>query len=291
MTNLPPTGTAAAGVGAGAGTGVGAAPAAATGSPGAGPEPGVAPVLQVRDVLVRYGGVAAVSHVSFDLLPGQVLGLIGPNGAGKSSLLAAIGGQQRAQGGSIVLRGREVTGMAPYTRAQLGIVRTFQTTSEFEAMTVFENLLVAGRGAAGASLWQVSTRWSANRKAERRAAARAWEVLDRFEMADLADAYGRELSGGQRRLVEIMRCLMCEPSVLLLDEPMVGVAPHLVAKLVGDLRTVASDGIGLILVEHALEVVQQLCDVVVVMAMGEVIARGPYEDVVKDEGVRSAYLA
>ncbi|MGH9088608.1 MAG: ABC transporter ATP-binding protein [Acidimicrobiales bacterium] len=283
MTSSPPVGT--------AGTDPGATPHIGDTPTGTCLPPDAAPVLQVRDVLVRYGGVAAVSHVSFDLLPGQILGLIGPNGAGKSSLLSAIGGQHRAQGGAIVLQGRDVTGRAPYTRARLGIVRTFQTTSEFEAMTVFENLLVAGRGAVGASLWRVSTRWSANRAAERRVAARAWEVLDRFEMSDVADAYGRELSGGQRRLVEIMRCLMCEPSVLLLDEPMVGVAPHLVAKLVGDLRTVAADGIALILVEHALEVVQQLCDVVVVMAMGEVIAQGPYDAVVRDEGVRSAYLA
>ncbi|MGH9108435.1 MAG: ABC transporter ATP-binding protein [Acidimicrobiales bacterium] len=264
---------------------------AADSTTGPGPDPGGAPVLRVRDVLVRYGGVAAVSHVSFDLLPGQILGLIGPNGAGKSSLLAAIGGQQRAQGGSIMLGDRDVTGTAPYTRAQRGIVRTFQTTSEFEAMTVFENLLVAGRGSAGASLWRLATRWSANRAAERRAQERAWEILDRFEMADVADAYGSELSGGQRRLVEIMRCLMCDPAVLLLDEPMVGVAPHLVAKLVGDLRAVAADGIGLILVEHALEVVHDLCDVVVVMALGEIIAQGDYDTVVQDEGVRRAYLA
>lgn len=248
-------------------------------------------VLVARDVVVRYGGVAAVNGVSLELLPGQVLGLIGPNGAGKSSLLAAIGGQVRPQAGSIALAGRDVTRAAPYTRARHGIVRTFQATSEFEGMTVFENLLVAGRGAPGASLWRVTTRWRASRADERSAVAKAWEVLDRFEMADLVDAYGRELSGGQRRLVEIMRCLMRDPSVLLLDEPMVGVAPHLVAKFVRDLRAVAAEGIGLVIVEHALEVIEQLCDVVVVMALGEVIARGSYDAVVRDEGVRRAYLA
>lgn len=278
MTSSPPTGT--AGTHTAAGSAVGTPPASAG-----------APVLEARDILVRYGGVAAVSHVSIDLLPGQVLGLIGPNGAGKSSLLAAIGGQQRAQGGSIRLRGRDLTGTAPYTRARAGIVRTFQSTSEFEAMTVFENLLVAGRGALGASLWRTVTQWRANRQAERQVQGKAWEVLERFEMTPLADAYGHELSGGQRRLVEIMRCLMREPAVLLLDEPMVGVAPHLVARLVADLRSVAAEGIGLVIVEHALEVVREVCDVVVVMAMGEVIARGPYETVVRNEEVRRAYLA
>ena len=256
-----------------------------------GPANADAPVLQVRDVVVRYGGLVAVSRVSFDLFRGKILGLIGPNGAGKSSLLAAIGGQQRAKGGSILLQGRDVTRSAPYTRAQHGLVRTFQTTSEFEGMTVFENLLVAGRGAVGASLWRVVARSRTNRAEERRAAAKAWGVLERFEMADLADAYGHELSGGQRRLVEIMRCLMRDPAVLLLDEPMVGVAPHLVAKFINDLRAVAAEGIGLVIVEHALEVIEQLCDVVVVMALGEVIAEGTYAAVVGDEGVRRAYLA
>lgn len=255
------------------------------------PKTAGAPVLEVRDVVVRYGGVSAVSGVSVDLFRGQALGLIGPNGAGKSSLLAAIGGQQRTHGGTIRLQGRNITRAAPYTRAHHGLVRTFQTTGEFEGMTVFENLLVAGRGAAGASLWRVVGHPRANRDHEKQTMAKAWEVLERFEMTHVADAYGHELSGGQRRLVEIMRCLMRDPSVLLLDEPMVGVAPHLVARFIRDLRTVAAEGIGLIIVEHALEVIEQLCDVVVVMALGEVIASGSYEEVVADEGVRRAYLS
>lgn len=263
----------------------------AAAAPGAGERPADEPVLSARDIAVRYGGVAAVRGVSLDLFAGEVLGLIGPNGAGKSSLLAALGGQQRTRGGSVRLRHRDITGTAAYTRARLGITRTFQSTSEFEAMTVFENLLVAARGAPGASLWHVTGHWGANRAQDRTARGRAWEVLERFEMADTADAYGHELSGGQRRLVEIMRCLMREPKVLLLDEPMVGVAPHLVPKIVAALRSVAAEGIGLIVVEHALEVVQNMCDRVIVMALGEVIAVGSYEAVVSDERVRHAYLS
>ena len=109
-------------------------------------------------------------------------------------------------------------------------------------------------------------------------------------MTETANAYGAELSGGQRRLVEIMRCLMRDPALLLLDEPMVGVAPHLVKKISSDLRAVANEGIGMVLVEHALEVVRTLCDRVVVMALGRVIAEGSYDEVVTDQGVRDAYL-
>ncbi|HVB51426.1 MAG TPA: branched-chain amino acid ABC transporter ATP-binding protein/permease [Acidimicrobiales bacterium] len=248
------------------------------------------PVMVAQELVVRYGGVAAVQGVSFEVFPGEIVGLIGPNGAGKSSVLAALAGQLRPRGGVIRLGGRDVTKSPPYARARLGLARTFQTTSEFPGMTVFENLLVSSRGATGASLWHVAGRWRTNRAEDRAAEARAWEVLDRFEMTETANAYGAELSGGQRRLVEIMRCLMRDPALLLLDEPMVGVAPHLVKKISSDLREVADEGIGMVLVEHALDVVSTLCDRVVVMALGRVIAQGTYDEVVTDQGVRDAYL-
>jgi len=246
--------------------------------------------LSARDLVVRYGGVAAVSGVSLDLRAGEVVGLIGPNGAGKSSALGALGGQIKITSGAITMGGRSIERLVPHKRARLGLVRTFQSTSEFEGMTVFENLVTAGQGAEGAALMHVLFQRKVNRESEVRAIERAWSILDRFEMAETANAYGRELSGGQRRLVEIMRCLMRDPKVLLLDEPMVGVAPRLVAKLVNDLKTVRDDGIALLIVEHALEVVSELCDRVVVMAQGEVICSGTYADAVANKEVRDAYL-
>jgi branched-chain amino acid transport system ATP-binding protein len=246
--------------------------------------------LSAQNIVVRYGGVTAVNGVSFDLRAGEVVGLIGPNGAGKSSALGALGGQLKIASGVITMGGRSIERLAPYQRARLGLVRTFQSTSEFEGMTVFENLVTAGQGAKGAALTQVMFQRKANRDSGRRAVERAWSILDRFEMAETANAYGRELSGGQRRLVEIMRCLMRDPKVLLLDEPMVGVAPRLVAKLVNDLKSVRDDGIALLIVEHALEVVSELCDRVVVMAQGEVICSGTYADAVANKEVRDAYL-
>ena len=247
-------------------------------------------LLAVRDVVVSYGGVRAVNGVSLDLEPGESLGLIGANGAGKSSFLGALGGQIRLTGGSIALEGQEVGGLPAFKRARRGITRTFQMTSEFARMTVFENLVTAGHGAEGAALARVVLRRGQTRRAEREVADRAWAVLDRFEMTHAADLYGAELSGGQRRLVEIMRCLMREPKVLLLDEPMVGVAPHLVEKLTSDLRSVQADGIAVVIVEHALEVVQDLCQRVIVMALGRPIAAGTFDAVVADPEVKAAYV-
>jgi ABC-type branched-subunit amino acid transport system ATPase component len=247
-------------------------------------------LLAARDVVVAYGGVRAVNGVSLDLGAGESLGLIGPNGAGKSSFLAALGGQVRLTGGSIALDGDEIGDLPAFRRARRGITRTFQMTSEFAKMTVFENLITAGHGAEGASLRNVVLRQGATRRAERDVAERAWSVLDRFEMSHVADLYGAELSGGQRRLVEIMRCLMREPKVLLLDEPMVGVAPHLVEKLIADLRSIQLDGIALVIVEHALEVVQELCERVVVMALGRPIASGTFDEVVAEPEVQAAYV-
>ena len=247
-------------------------------------------LLSAHEVVVAYGGVRAVNGISLELGAGQSVGLIGPNGAGKSSFLAALGGQVRLAQGSIALDGEEIGGLPPYRRARRGITRTFQMTSEFAKMTVFENLVTAGHGAEGASLRNVVVRRRATRSAEREVAALAWAVLDRFEMAHVADLYGAELSGGQRRLVEIMRCLMREPKVLLLDEPMVGVAPHLVEKLIADLRSIRDEGIALVIVEHALEVVQEVCERVVVMALGRSIASGTFDEVVADPEVQTAYV-
>jgi ABC-type branched-subunit amino acid transport system ATPase component len=247
-------------------------------------------LLEASDVVVAYGGVHAVDGMSIEVHAGQAVGLIGPNGAGKSSLLAALGGQQRVDAGRIVLEGQDITRLPAHRRARLGIVRTFQMSSEFAGMTTFENLVTAGVGVEGASLVNVVFRRRQQRQMDQQVRARAWEVLERFEATHIADLYGRELSGGQRRLVEIMRCLMRYPKVLLLDEPMVGVAPHLVQRLVGDLRSLRDEGIALVVVEHALEVVQELCDHVNVMGLGRLIAAGSYDEVVRDAAVQAAYL-
>jgi ABC-type branched-subunit amino acid transport system ATPase component/ABC-type branched-subunit amino acid transport system permease subunit len=244
-------------------------------------------VLDVRGVSVRFGGVQAVRDVSLRVGAGEVVGLIGPNGAGKSSLLGALGGQFAVTAGRVLLDGHDVTALPPYRRARLGMVRTFQHTSTFEGLTVFENLLAAAMSARGARLRDSLD--DSQRQAQ--ASEAVWERLREFDMVPAADSYGSELSGGQRRLVEIMRCLMESPRVLLLDEPMVGVAPHLVRRISEDCARIAASGVAIVIVEHALEVVEAVCDRVVVMASGQVVTEASYAEAMSSGAVREAYFA
>ncbi|HEX6526191.1 MAG TPA: ATP-binding cassette domain-containing protein [Streptosporangiaceae bacterium] len=248
-------------------------------------------VLMVSEVCVRFGGVVAVRDASLELREAEVVGLIGPNGAGKSSLVGALGGQLPVAGGRVLLGDVDITSASPHRRARLGLGRTFQLTSTFDGLTVFDNLLVAALAAGGSGLWG-SLAGGRVRRARLAAATDAvWSRLTEFEMAEVASRYGAELSGGQRRLVEIMRCLMQSPRVLLLDEPMVGVAPHLVERIGAECARIAASGVGIIVVEHALEVVQAICDRVVVMASGAVVAQATYAEAMSSGAVREAYFA
>ena len=248
------------------------------------------PTLEVNDLVVTYGGARAVDGVSFACRPGEIIGIVGPNGAGKSSLLAGIGGQLRASSGTIRLDGADVTRLPPHRRARKGITRTFQDTSEFGRLTVFENLVVAGLGEVGGSF--LAATLGARTQAVRLhgASARAAELLERFELAELRDAYAMELSGGQRRLVEVMRCLMREPRLLLLDEPTVGVAQHLSRQLMGEYKRIGASGVGVLVIEHVLEVVEEVCDRVLVMDRGRVIADGTFDEVMRSQAVHEAYF-
>lgn len=249
------------------------------------------PILGIADVHVRYGGVEAVAGVSTTIDVPQIVGLIGPNGAGKSSLVAAVGGQARATSGRVMLGERDVTKLPPYRRARLGLLRTFQTAGVFNRLTVAENLLVAGLGSDGSKLWRATAGGRAPQAEDAQVGERALRVLTDLEIRPMADAYCSELSGGQRRLVEMGRCMMCSPRVLLLDEPMVGVAPHLVQKIGDTCRRICDSGVVIVIVEHAMEVVERVCDRVIVMASGQILDDGSYASVMSNGSVRDAYLA
>jgi len=246
--------------------------------------------LEATDLVRDFGGVRAVNGVSISVRHGTLTGLIGPNGAGKSTLLAMLAGTLPVSSGKIVYRGQDITGTPAFRRARLGLVRTFQLASEFKRLTVMENLLSAvpanrGDSFRGAVLGK--RYWKADESA---AIARAAVILDRFGLDKFANHYAGDLSGGQRRLVEIMRSLMAEPGMLLLDEPMAGVHPNLARRIGNELVALCNDGMTILMVEHELASMDEFCDPVVVMAEGAVLAEGTMEQLRSRSEVVEAYL-
>jgi branched-chain amino acid transport system permease protein len=247
-------------------------------------------ILSCSGLARTFGGVHAVDGVSMSFERGRLTGIIGPNGAGKSTALAILAGTLRPSAGTISYRDEDITGLAAYRRARLGLVRTFQLASEFKRLTVIENLLSAipdqrGDTVKGAVLGR--RYWGAQ---ERDAIEQAEAMLDRFGLLDLADRYAGDLSGGQRRLVEIMRALMSRPDVLLLDEPMAGVHPRLAHQIGMRLVSLCEAGMTVVMVEHELSIMDEFCDPVIVMAEGRVLAEGTMETLRASEEVVEAYL-
>jgi ABC-type branched-subunit amino acid transport system ATPase component len=247
--------------------------------------------LAVEDLRRHFGGVWAVDGATFGIPRGSVTSLIGPNGAGKSTVVGLIGGALRPNAGRVAFDGRDLRGLSPHERARLGLVRTYQLSSEFARLTVMENLLVATPRQRGESLLVLVFGKRYWRAQEEAAVARARELLDRFGMSDKADEYAGTLSGGQKRLVEIMRALMAEPKLLVLDEPMAGVNPTLALTIESYLADLAREGLTMLLVEHDLGVVERVSKAVVVMALGRVIATGTMAELRARPEVLDAYLS
>lgn len=232
----------------------------------------------------------AVDEASFVVGRGSLTGLIGPNGAGKSTLLAMLAGTLPVTSGRVVYQGQDVTSLAAFRRARLGLVRTFQLASEFKRLTVMENLLSAVPGSRGDSFHGAVLGKRYWRADEQAAIARAEAVLEQFGLAQYANHYAGVLSGGQRRLVEIMRALMARPSLLLLDEPMAGVHPELARRIGRELTRLCAEGMTVLMVEHELAIMDEFCDPVVVMAEGAVLAEGTMAQLRRRAEVVEAYL-
>lgn len=247
-------------------------------------------ILEAAGLSRYFGGVHAVADVSFSIRRGTVTGLIGPNGAGKSTLMALLAGTQRPSAGRVVYRGSDITALPAFRRARMGLVRTFQLASEFKRLTVMENLLSAVPGNRGDSfLGAVAGRryWGRDEAA---AVARAAHLLHRFGLEARANDYAGQLSGGQRRLVEIMRALMAEPDMLLLDEPMAGVYPELARRIGQTLQELCREGLTILMVEHELAITDEFCDPVIVMAEGSLLAEGTMAQLRERADVVEAYL-
>jgi ABC-type branched-subunit amino acid transport system ATPase component len=249
-----------------------------------------APLLEVRDVAKRYGGLAALDGCSLTLESGRITGLIGPNGAGKTTLLNVMTGMVRPDEGAVLLSGRDVTPLAAHRFAALGVARTFQVVRELGSLTVFENLLLAPRGQSGegvvASLFG-RRKWWAQESAN---ALKAKALLERVGLFRLADQPSGGLSGGQKKLLDLARALLLEPKLILLDEPGAGVAPPLKSEMIRLVRELKAEGVSFGLVEHDMHLIGELCDHVHVMAEGKRLVSGSFEEVVKDRRVVEAYL-
>ena len=252
--------------------------------------PDTDPVLRTDGLARDFGGVHAVAGVTLEVRRGTLTGLIGPNGAGKSTLLAMLAGTIGVTAGQVIYQGTDVTGLPAYRRARLGLVRTFQLASEFKRLTVMENLLSAvpaNRGDSLAGALRGRRYWRGDEDA---AVGRARALLDRFGLSQYADTYAGDLSGGQRRLTEIMRALMAEPSMLLLDEPMAGVHPRLARQIGAQLLGLCAEGMTILMVEHELALMDEFCDPVIVMAEGAVLAEGTMASLRARSEVVEAYL-
>jgi neutral amino acid transport system ATP-binding protein len=248
------------------------------------------PLLVAQGVERHFEGVRAVDGVSIEVARGRITGLIGPNGAGKSTFLAVLAGTLPASAGRIWFDGEDVTKLPAYRRARRGLVRTFQLSSEFAELTVLENLLVAAPNHRGDSLLGAlrgRRYWGGD---ERRLVEQARELLDRFGMRRQESEYAGNLSGGQKRLLEVMRALMLRPRLLLLDEPMAGLHPSVVQQISAYLERLRDEGLTILMVEHELGTVERLCDPVIVMAQGQVIGQGPMHLLRRQREIIDAYL-
>lgn len=256
-------------------------------------EPGVAkpdPALVVDGLRRSFGGVTAVDVAHLEIQRGLITGLIGPNGAGKTTLFNLLTGFDTPDAGTWSFDGEPLGSTSAYAVARRGMVRTFQLTKALSRMTVLENLMLGGAGQAGErlSLALLAPAW---RREEAALRERAEELLVRFKLDHMRDQFAGTLSGGQRKLLEMARALMVEPSLVMLDEPMAGVNPALTQSLLGHVKDLRDrEGRTVVFVEHDMDVVFDISDWVVCLAEGRVIAEGPPESIGSDEAVIDAYL-
>jgi branched-chain amino acid transport system ATP-binding protein len=248
-------------------------------------------LIAIEEVSKRFGGIVAVDRCSFRIETGTITGLIGPNGAGKTTLFNIVAGFLAPTGGRILLDGKDITGLAPHRRFHLGLVRTFQIPHEFARMTTLENLMVVPPDQDGESLvnaWFRPFRVAAREREVRR---RAEEVLAFLRLDGVRDELAGNLSGGQKKLLELGRALMSGCRTILLDEPGAGVNRTLLAGLIDSIRTLNRDlGYTFCIVEHDMDLIAQLCDPVIVMAEGRVLTQGGFEEVRQNRGVLEVYL-
>ncbi|MFQ5953831.1 MAG: ABC transporter ATP-binding protein [Kiloniellales bacterium] len=248
-------------------------------------------MISVHEVVKTFGGICAVNSCSLDIAEGTITGLIGPNGAGKTTLFNIVTGFMRPNSGRIELAGRDITGTAPHQLFRLGLVRTFQIPHAFSRMTVLESLMVVPGGQSGESLFSAWLRWGKVRREERELRRKAVEIIDFLQLSEVKNELAGNLSGGQKKLLELGRAMMSDARVVLLDEPGAGVNPTLLAKLTDNiLRLNEEFGYTFCVIEHDMDMIAKLCDPIIVMVQGQVLAAGSMDEIRRNEAVVEAYL-
>ena len=248
------------------------------------------PLLCATGLERSFYGVRALNGGSLSVQAGTITGLIGPNGAGKTTVFNCLSGVIPAEAGQIVFDGSDITDLRPEQISQRGLVRTFQIARGFPKLTVLESLLLHGDAQPGENLLTAlfsGKRWTAR---ERTLIDRAKDVADRLKLSHVLENMATNLSGGQKKLLEIGRALMGQPKLILLDEPVAGVNPTLGLEIADRIMELRKTGLTFLIVEHNMEIIRRLCDPVIVMAAGAHLVEGSFDGIVTDSRVQDAYL-
>lgn len=248
-------------------------------------------VIDVRHVSKHFGGLAAVNDCSLTVARGSITGLIGPNGAGKSTLFNMVAGNIAPDSGTIVFDGADVTGMKPHQLFGRGLLRTFQIAHEFSNMTALENLMVVPPGQPGESLWRTWTDTGAVRDFDVHVRRKASDVISFLKLGHVKNELAGNLSGGQKKLLELGRTMMVDAKVVLLDEVAAGVNRTLLQDLAANIERMNQElGYTFFVIEHDMDLIGRLCDPVIVMAQGEKIAEGPMTEIRANPQIIEAYF-
>ncbi|MBB3951366.1 ABC transporter ATP-binding protein [Aureimonas jatrophae] len=248
-------------------------------------------IIEVENVSRRFGGITAVNDCSLQVRRGSITGLIGPNGAGKTTLFNMVAGNVAPSSGTIRFDGRKTDGLKPHELFGRGLLRTFQIAHEFSRLTVLENLMMVPAAQPGENLASVWLQGSRMREGERRVRERAEEVVDFLRLGHVAQELAGNLSGGQKKLLELGRTMMVDAKVVLLDEIAAGVNRTLLASLADSIERLNRErGYTFFVIEHDMDLISRLCDPVIVMAAGTVMREGSFGDLRNDAAVVEAYF-
>jgi len=247
-------------------------------------------MIKVQSLSKSFGGVKAVDACSLEIKPSSITGLIGPNGAGKTTLFNIIAGNIRPDKGKVFLGNEDITGLNAHQCFYKGLCRSFQIAQEFSHLTVLENLMVVPLQQTGENLISVWFRRGKIIQEERKIYDRAMEVLQHVRLDPLAQQLAGNLSGGQKKLLELARIMMAKPKIVLLDEIAAGINRSLLKEITREVRRLNTEGLTFFMIEHDMDLISELCDSVIVMAEGRVLTQGNMHDIRKDQRVIESYL-